>query len=79
MEEIDYYLDSDHLALEGLEIANGSNDDISVSFVLTRASGRLYIDIDEAIDNQTEDPVFDDETVIKRHDHGWVPLRVVDT
>ena len=76
MDEVEYNADLGLLAMEGLEIENGLYEDLSVQLVLTRASGRFFLSIDRAVDDQENIPEFKDETRVKgggkvRHGFQW--------
>jgi hypothetical protein len=67
---LNYYTDLDLLALEGLEISSGLSDPIAVRLLVSKVSGRFYLDIS---DPQLE-PIAEDETLIKAHSHNWVKV-----
>lgn len=81
MDEIEQYADLDILALEGLEVENGLYDDLSIRLVLTRSSGRFYLEINRYHEGQEQDPAFADEKRVKGKGNGpeWIPVTVVDT
>lgn len=80
MDEVEHYLDPDYLSTEGLEVTNGSDQKISVELVITRASGRMFLDIESVhSEGEENDEKRNGRTIIEANSHGWVRVKIVDT
>jgi len=82
MDEVDYFLDTDLVTMEGMEVENGLRHSLEIRLVLTRSSGRLYLEISypEAMTPEHLKQLEQEGTrIVSPVGFDKVPITVVDT